>query len=162
MAALGTGPAALAVVSGYMPHSVDLCSATACLYSHGECTNAPSPAHAYKVTGTVLLRAETSVSSLPAVIRLALLVPLEGFMEQLDCLPARPRGRIDHDNVRRGLHDFRFVGAVLCIPYSTARVLVFCIAWDIVHCHHPSSSSSSSRMTASMIPSLGAREVITG
>jgi hypothetical protein len=48
---------------------------------------APSPAHAYKVTGTVMLRAKTSEYSLPAVVRLALLVPLEGFMEQLQCLP---------------------------------------------------------------------------
>jgi hypothetical protein len=105
-----------------------------------------------------LLRAETSVSSLPAVIRLALLVPLEGFMEQLDYLPARPQGRIDHHNVRRGLHHFHFVGGLpFCasIPYSMHALLRFalCIAWGIVRCH-PFSSSSSSRMTASMIASL--------
>ena len=73
-----------------------------------------------------MLRAETSVSSLPAVIRLALLVPLEGFMEQLDYLPARPQGRIDHHNVRRGLHHFHFVGGLpFCasIPYSMHELL---------------------------------------
>ena len=72
--------------------------ASLCGFVFAECTlllawvmahNAPSPAHAYTVTGTVMLRAKTSEDSLPAVVRLALLVPLEDFMEQLQCLPGK-------------------------------------------------------------------------
>jgi hypothetical protein len=45
-------------------------------------------------------------------------------MEQLDCLPVRPRGRIDHENVRWGLHHFYFVGGLLfcaSIPHELLR-----------------------------------------
>jgi hypothetical protein len=158
MAALGTGPAAPAVVSRYMPHTVDLCSATAHLYLHGLCTNAPSPAHAYKVTGTVVLRAETSASSLPGCHSAGATCAPRGLHGATRLASGAVTGAHRPRQRPMGLHHVHSVGGLpFCasIPYSMHAWLRYalCIAWGIVRCH-PFSSSSSSRMTASMIASL--------